>query len=375
MKILFVLPYYSLPIPAVKGGAVETLLTILLEENEKKALFEFVFIAPSDTYSKTYYSHSVVYLLDRNNNNYNYDSNAAKIADAEKADFVIMEGAALRLDGCFRNIISKEKLAIHIHSEFERKGIYLDSFGVSISPSNFIAERWNGKNSCNTSETFVLYNAIDQQLFERKINRQEFLECREKMGFDEKDFVVLYCGRLIKEKGVKELVESILLLKNEKIKLLIIGSDSFANGNQGDYASSLLKMVENSNIVTYLGYIPNNELYKWYQSCDIQAVPSLWEEAFGLVAVEGMYSGLPIIYTDSGALPEIIPPNAGEVIFRRGNIKKQICDKILYLKNNPSIVGKMAEVGKKEAVKYTSQDYYKRFVEMVKWWMDRDCED
>ena len=368
MKILFVLPYTSLPVPATKGGAIETLLTILLQENEVAERFEFVFICPDDIETTTQYKKSTVYIINNFNDNYEYDYKAASIAKKEKPDYIIMEGFALRLDGCFRNIVSKKNIAIHIHSEFERRGVFADSFGVTIATSQYIAKKWNSNSKENEKNTFILSNSINTELFKRNLTDSDYKSLRKEIGFKDDDFVIIFCGRIIDVKGVKEAIEAIEKIDDESVKLLIIGSDSFANGNNGEYANEVIRKVKTlGGKVFYKGYVPNDELWKWYKCSNLQLIPSLWEEAFGLVAVEGMASGLPIVYTDSGALPEVVA-EAGEMIIRNKEMVNQIESKILYLKNNPQRIKKMIEIGKQRVKKYSSAYYYDNFCSLMDWW-------
>ena len=72
----------------------------------------------------------------------------------------------------------------------------------------------------------------------------------------------------------------------------------------------------------FTGYIENQKLYRYYQSADIQVIPSLWEEAAGLIAIEGMLSGLPLIITKSGGMIEYAPSNVAVWIDRDNIIPK-----------------------------------------------------
>lgn len=374
-KIVFVLTVNSLPVPASKGGAIETLLSILLFENEKKGIFSLIFIAPDSTDEVRNYRHSRVYLLKKNRINYEYDYRACRIVKEENPDFVVMEGNALRLDGCFRDVISSRRLGLHIHHDFERKGFYCDSFGVSIVPSEFLYLKWNSNDELNKNNTYILRNAIDLKRFQKRITPDDRVKLREKLGVNEDDYLVFFCGRLIPQKGIRELVEAISVIEDPSVKLLIIGSDSFADGNEKDYAKEIVEDINNNKHCIYLGYIDNNELYKYYNISDVQIIPSLWEEVFGLVAVEGMASGLPIIYTDSGALPEIIGKQAGIEITREGDIIRQIKESIILLKNDNELASSLGKYGQQKSANYDASNYYDNFSRMINWWTDRIYKD
>lgn len=65
-----------------------------------------------------------------------------------------------------------------------------------------------------------------------------------------------------------------------------------------------------------LGYIPNNALYRYYQASDLQVIPSLWKETAGIVAIEGMLSGLPLIVTRSGGMVEYVDETCAKILER-----------------------------------------------------------
>lgn len=369
-KILFVLPSSALPIPATKGGAIETLMTILLNQNEEYGEFEFVFIAPDCKGKKIQYKHSTVYLCESDSSiKYSYDFKAKNIAVNEQPDYIIMEGMASRLDGCFREIIDRKKLAIHVHHEYDRKGVYAEAFGVEITPSSYISKSWNKNNPENFSNTFVLHNSIDTDLFYKQITLIERRMLKKQLGFLDDDFILIFCGRLLEVKGIKQLIQVVNSINVNNIKLIVIGSDSFSLGNKKEFAQTIVNEINNSNErIKYLGYISNEFLYKYYQCADVQVIPSLWNEAFGLVALEGMCSGLPIIFSDSGALPEVIPDKCGIMIKRDKKFENSLKDAIMTLYNDREKCSQMGSNAINISKMYSAHNYYKKFCNLIKWW-------
>ena len=113
---------------------------------------------------------------------------------------------------------------------------------------------------------------------------------------------VLFVGRLEPEKGVNELLQAFLRLKNEasKVELTVIGSGSMS------------KEVKQSGVK--IKSVSYSKIHKEYQKADIFCLLSkstkTWQEQYGMVLVEAMASGLPIITTRSGAIPEVCGPVA-----------------------------------------------------------------
>jgi len=386
LKIAFLLPAYALPVPDRKGGAIETLMTMLLKQNEAAGRFEFIFVSPDSTdefmkwnYSKCYtcsiskksFPYDIQYPLSEREilESYPYDYKAKQIVKYENPDYVIMEGSALRIHGCFEDMIRKERIAIHLHGQMEQSEFYRETFGVTIAPSQFISNDWNRNCQENIKNTYLLRNRIRSDKFLIAMSDSERFMLRNSLGFSENDFVVLYCGRLLPVKGVDELLSAVLAIPDQSVKLLLIGSDSFAMGNNGNYAKEIVKKAEaNKNRVRYLGYIDNYHIPKYYHCADMQAIPSLCEEAVGLVALEGMCSGLPLVLTDSGGMVEYVPDDAGLKILREENVVNQLMQSILWMKEHPTERYKMGQVGMKAARNYSAKNYYQDFCELMAWW-------
>lgn len=117
---------------------------------------------------------------------------------------------------------------------------------------------------------------------------------------------LLFVGRLVPEKGVYTLLKAVKMLGND-FTLTLIG--------QGEIKAQLDK----NTIVKNVDY---SHLHEEYQQADIFIFPSMrthyWEEQYGMALVEAMASGLPIVASNSGAIPEVLG-NAG-TLFPEGDI-------------------------------------------------------
>jgi glycosyltransferase involved in cell wall biosynthesis len=108
---------------------------------------------------------------------------------------------------------------------------------------------------------------------------------------------ILYIGRLVKEKGIEDLLNAYQVLKTEfkNLKLTLIGSGPLKNKCQRSRA--IIKSI------------PYSQIHKEYQKADIFVLPtsgsSTWQEQFGMVAVEALATGLPIIISDTEVLREV----------------------------------------------------------------------
>lgn len=117
---------------------------------------------------------------------------------------------------------------------------------------------------------------------------------------------LLFVGRFDAPKGIDYLLENFSKCKRKDIHLSVIGDNVV-----GD--SEKIPMV-NTDRVTFCGWVPHNQLDGYYKSCDAVIMPSRWE-AFGLVGVEAMKYGRPIIVSNRGALPELVKVGENGYIF------------------------------------------------------------
>lgn len=149
---------------------------------------------------------------------------------------------------------------------------------------------------CPESRIEVIDNAIDPRFF------RPSGEPRQMNGRP----VVMYAGRVCAEKGVMVALEAVNLLVHRDgrdVRLRIYGS--------GDprYEEELVRYVRHhqlNDVVTFHGLVARDDLIRAYDQADMVLVPSLWAEPFGLVAIEAMARGLPVIASDVGGLRSVI---------------------------------------------------------------------
>lgn len=120
---------------------------------------------------------------------------------------------------------------------------------------------------------------------------------------------ILFVGRLEKRKGIDTLFKAIPLIvdKVPNARFIIVGKDTNLSMGGGSYKDYLLDNLDKNyhNKVTLTGYVDNNELSEFYRQCDIFVAPSLYE-SFGLIYLEAMAWGKPVIGCRIGGIPEVI---------------------------------------------------------------------
>lgn len=117
---------------------------------------------------------------------------------------------------------------------------------------------------------------------------------------------LLFVGRFDPQKGIDWLLKVFPKCPRKDIHLYVIGDNVVSNGMGIE--------KKNTEKVTFLGWVNHDELPAYYEACDAVIMPSRWE-AFGLVAIEAMKYGKPVIASNRGALPEIVIHNRYGLIF------------------------------------------------------------
>jgi D-inositol-3-phosphate glycosyltransferase len=157
---------------------------------------------------------------------------------------------------------------------------------------------------------------------------------RKSLGLgDEK--VLLFVGRIDPLKGIEQLIKTIpLLINNDDLRLIIVGGDenSWAELNELKKLAAELHIGESVN---FLGMVRQEQLPYYYSAADVCVVPSYYE-SFGLVALESLACGTPVVAADVGDLRNIIRQGeTGYVV--ENNSPEKLAAGINALLSNPQL--------------------------------------
>jgi glycosyltransferase involved in cell wall biosynthesis len=154
---------------------------------------------------------------------------------------------------------------------------------------------------------------------------------------------VLFVGRLSPEKGVHGLLHAFerVLARHPRVRLELVGPESLApfdfvdpagedpllaglrplHAQPGRYAAELRRSLAPPVAVRvgFAGAVPHDRLPERYRAADLFVFPSLWHEPFGIPLLEAMASGLPVVATRGGALPEIVEDGRSGLLVPRGD--------------------------------------------------------
>jgi len=128
---------------------------------------------------------------------------------------------------------------------------------------------------------------------------------RKKLGLQDDEKIILFVGRFTASKGIERLLDAMTYLKHHpKLKLVIIGGDGHDAPDSVKLKKLSLKLGV-SNMTKLVGRVDQDNLPPYYCAADLLAVSS-YHESFGLVALESLACGTPVVATEVGAMGAII---------------------------------------------------------------------
>ncbi len=155
--------------------------------------------------------------------------------------------------------------------------------------------------------------------------------------------VVLFASRLVPEKGVHIFLDAMRVLHDGNIgaKGVVVGAAHFGSKNNSEYIQKLHHMAPSN--VEFHEYCVGKQLAQKFRQADAFCFPPVWQEAFGLVNVEAMASGLPVVATRSGGMPEIFA-EGGALLVNRNSVQ-ELADALSGIVRNPSLRKAIATEG------------------------------
>jgi len=202
-------------------------------------------------------------------------------------------------------------------------------------------------------ECRIIPNGIDTERF-----RPDVPEIEELKGYYPK---VLFVGRFEPRKGLKYLLMAFPDVVKEfpGAKLIVVG-EGFLEHYYRRYIEEHIK--EN---VIFVGYVKPEELPRYYASCDIYCSPATGAESFGIVLLEAMASGKPIVASDIPGYRTILQDGVEGLLFEPMN-PEALAEKIIYLLKRPELMKKFGRAGREKAIRYDWKYITKQVLDFYK---------
>jgi len=158
---------------------------------------------------------------------------------------------------------------------------------------------------------------------------------KQQLGFNDNGRNILFVGRIEPLKGIDKLLMAMACLKNKKgLRLLVIGGDGHSQ-YEIERLQRLSRELRIQDSVIFLGLIRQEELSLFYSAADVCVVPSYYE-SFGLVVLESLACGTPVVATDVGSARSVIRQGeTGYVVV--DNTPRRLAQKIAFLLSKPKV--------------------------------------
>lgn len=397
------------PIPATKGGAVSTLISHFVEENEKNKLVDIEISSPYEATaakqsqklrnSEVLYIETPAFFVKIENIVYKIANSVfprknwtqlksglsflwyvwknALLLKQKEYDYVIIENTArlfLCLDIFNNREKYKNKIVYHLHNEPKKLGgcrnvIIESKYILCISQyiKNSILDEHSPLHLPDATKAKILYNSIDTKKF-YPFDENEKKKCRKEFGLTEDDKVIVFSGRIDQEKGIYELLTAMSYIKTKKVRLLVVGSSFYGMKIKTAFENRITDIAKQlDNQVVFTGFIAYEDMPKAYNAADIAVLPSMWNEPAGLTIIEAMACGKPVITTQSGGIPEYANTECAILVERNEEVATTLAEKIDDLFENEQAAHTLGENARRHVVQnFDSSRYLSKMLELLK---------
>jgi len=280
-------------------------------------------------------------------------------------------GIPLLVYTCHNPLWPEERVHAQEHVVRLVEGYAMKRSTAVIALNNTMKRSIIAKAVVDKAKVVVVPNGVDTEFFRPDIPVDDVTE---RFGLESRR-VILFVGRVTYGKGVHILLKAfrILVKRYPDLKLVVVGplSDRFGEEGVSEYARALVAYAERflpRNSYVFTGAVDRETLRKFYSSAYVCVLPSYFE-AFGMILIEAMASGCPVIGSNTGGIPDIVVDGYNGLLFKRGDYA-DLTSKLEILLEDRSIRNAMSANARRyaverfgwQAVAFKIESIYKRLV-------------
>lgn len=137
---------------------------------------------------------------------------------------------------------------------------------------------------------------------------------RASLGFNENEFLLITIGRLIKRKAIDHMIRAVAAVPDARVRLLVLG-----DGPEREYLESVTRELGMNGRVVFTGHVTDRQKFEYIEVSNVFISTSL-HEGFGIVFMEAMYCGLPIICSNHGGQVDFLKNGENALLVDVGDI-------------------------------------------------------
>lgn len=355
-KSLVIVVPELLPVPPVKGGAVEHWvheackrldkakfeISIVSRPSNAKGLSDVNYLAIPWTFTENFFYKLKERLNWRNPLRYvakiqnvaSYGLRMAKLVN--HFDLIVIHNEPNLL--MFLKKKPNQKVILHMHNAHLSISIFRPFYRYALAKvdqvicvSDYIRRNAVQSFPQYADKFVVVFNATDPEVF-KPYGQDAFQALKDIIAFEDNKSYLLYVGRLTEIKGVHILIEAFKKVNKRlpNTKLIIAGSSFFEGAAKTLYEQSLVELAKPvSNHIIFTGFIPHERLKYLYSATDIVVLPSIWQDPCPLVVLEAMASNSCLVSSNVGGVPEIVENGLNGMLVEAENVDaltEVICD-------------------------------------------------
>ena len=218
----------------------------------------------------------------------------------KKVDVIHTPGLNAAIIGKFLSLVFRKRWVMSTHTIYELspKSLFARIMRLLLSSADHIVTLSEPSRKelitigLSPSRIFTELTWVDQDRF-RVLDK---VPCRKVLGISEKVFVVLFVGRLLKEKGIDVLIDIARRLPN--VIVIIIGL--------GPMEPAVINAAKSLDNLSFHGRVFQESLPYYYNAADIFILPSLYREGLGRVVIESLSCGLPVLLSNIAAIGPLV---------------------------------------------------------------------
>lgn len=244
-------------------------------------------------------------------------------------------------DGSYGSLLRKMSVSL-FNKSLVRSLLY--SADLIISPTKkFIDDSFQLRKV--REKCIVIPNGIYLDEYQTTYSKEE---CRTLLNISTEKKILLYMGSLYPHKGPIVLTKAMAhVVKQYPDALLLIGGTGIIENE----LKQLVKEQKLQDNIRFLGFVSGKYKTYYYKASDLFVLPSL-TESFGNVNLEAMASGLPIVASNVGGIPDVVKDGISGLLSIPGN-PADFAEKILRLLDSESLCNRFGETGKKLSEEYS----------------------